>query len=282
MNPRRSLPLTAGALLIDGVIYRHTAVRGDTAPELHPVVRRFLHELPTAQRERYAGWCAEAVLVSDRLHAAQRDRAEPLSGPAARAELWGAAINVVWVREEGDPAHGTPYAPCRSCAAMLDWFGVEAVQPATPADERPPMTAGEGLAQAQRWQLALSSYASAGGRPHDVVPAAVAAYARHGGARRAADRPGEQVAPSGFVIDPTRALHTVATLGALGAAIGRKVTPLGVTDDNAGILAIDEDGRVFVIDPTAEWWLGDTVDAALDALLSGRAPARLREDGAWT
>ncbi|GAA1741507.1 hypothetical protein GCM10009681_10330 [Luedemannella helvata] len=269
-------------MLIDGVVFRHTSVRGDTAPDLHPVVRRFLHELPAAQRERFAGWCAETVLISDRLHLAERDRPGPLTGSAARAELWGATLSVVWVREPGDPVHGTPCPSCRSCAALLDWFGVEAIGTPVAAVRDLAAAGGTAAGLAQRWRLALGSYAAPDGRRHDVVPAAVAAFSRYGGSRVEASGPGDQVAPTGYVIDPTRALHTVGTMAALGTAIGRKVTPLGVTDDGAGLLAIDEDGRVFVIDATAEWWLGDGIDGALDALLTGRAPARLREDGTWT
>jgi len=118
------LPTTAGALLVDGTIHTHTSVRGDLAPELHPVVRRFLNELPTAQRERFFGWCAEAVLVSNRLYQVESAGAR-LSLTAARAALWGARMRITRVRETDDPAHGQPQPPCRSCAALLDWFGVE-------------------------------------------------------------------------------------------------------------------------------------------------------------
>ncbi|GAA0726650.1 hypothetical protein Drose_12130 [Dactylosporangium roseum] len=123
----RTLPLTAGALLVGGTVHQHTSVRGDAPPDLHPLVRRFLHELPAEQRERYAGSCAEVVLVSDRLHAAEREAGRPLTAAAARAELWGARMSVCFIREDGDPAHGRPAPTCRSCAALLEWLGVEVV-----------------------------------------------------------------------------------------------------------------------------------------------------------
>ncbi|MEV6932780.1 YwqJ-related putative deaminase [Dactylosporangium sp. NPDC051485] len=121
----RELPMTAGALLVGDGIYQHTSVRGDTAPELHSLIRRFLHELPVESRERFAGSCAETVLVSDRLHEAERRMGAPLTPSAARAELWGARVSVVHIREEGDPMHGRPARPCRTCAALLDWLGIE-------------------------------------------------------------------------------------------------------------------------------------------------------------
>ncbi len=122
----RMLPLAAGALLVDGTVHTHTSVRGDVPPELHPVVRRFLHGLPTEQRERFADWCAEPVLISDRLYAAEAG-GPPLEAARARSLLWGAKVRVTRVREEGDPRHGETQPPCRSCAALLDWFGIEAL-----------------------------------------------------------------------------------------------------------------------------------------------------------
>jgi hypothetical protein len=118
------LPLAAGALQVDGIVYTHTSVRGDVAPELHPLVRRLLHELPAGQRERFMGWCAEPVLLSDRLYAAEQ-AGERLSPMAARSLLWGAKVRVVRVREAGDPRHGEAQPPCRSCSALLDYFAVE-------------------------------------------------------------------------------------------------------------------------------------------------------------
>ncbi|MFY1696749.1 YwqJ-related putative deaminase [Solwaraspora sp. WMMA2101] len=125
----RMLPLAAAALLVDGQVHTHTSVRGDVAPQLHPLIRRLLHEVPVAQRERFAGWCAEPVLLSDRLYAvAQRTGQAELSPAAARAALWGARLRLTLVREPDDPAHGTAVAPCRTCQYLLDWAGVEVLR----------------------------------------------------------------------------------------------------------------------------------------------------------
>lgn len=127
MARERVLPLAAGALLLEGTVHTHTSVRGDAAPELHPVLRKLIHELPTEQRERFAGWCAETVLISDRLYAAEETPGS-LTAMAARSLLWGARVQVARVREDGDPRNGQPQPPCRTCAALLDYFGMEAVQ----------------------------------------------------------------------------------------------------------------------------------------------------------
>lgn len=280
----RLLPNTAGALFLDGWVHSHSAVRGDVAPDLHPLLRRFFDQLPTAKLERFAGWCAEAILISDRLYDAEAKFGH-VSDETARTYLRGGQIIVVRVREPGDPAHGTPCQPCRSCAAMLNWYGVEAEGPfvsvvpdATPVDGTP---TADPSARARNWAAELSAFVTPDGDRHTVVVPALDVFARYGGTRARADGPGERVAATGFVLDPRLALHTVATLGALGDAIGAALTPIGITDDGWGFLAIDEHGRVFVIDPTAEWWLGDHIDTALANLLHGRAPSRVREDGTW-
>jgi hypothetical protein len=125
----RAYPATAGALLVNGQIHTHSSVRGDLRPELHPMIHRALATLPVARRERYLGWCAEPVLLSDRLFAAAADlpAGADLTPAQARGALRGARVTVVRVREPGDPAHGTPQPPCRSCAVLLELFGVEVV-----------------------------------------------------------------------------------------------------------------------------------------------------------
>jgi hypothetical protein len=123
----RAYPATAAALLVDGKVYTHSSVRGDLPPELHPMIRRVLATLPVSRRERFAGWCAEPVLLSDQLFAAGADLPPgvDLTPAQAQAALRGSRIVVTRVREHGDPTHGTPQPPCRSCAVLLELFGVE-------------------------------------------------------------------------------------------------------------------------------------------------------------
>jgi hypothetical protein len=124
--PVLTAPATSGALLLGDTVYTHTSVKGDLAPTLHPLVAGYLGELPANSRERYAGRCAEAVLVSDRLYEAEASAGAPLTPNQGRAAVWGGRIVVTRVREAGDPEHGTVEAPCRSCALLLRWFGIEA------------------------------------------------------------------------------------------------------------------------------------------------------------
>ncbi len=125
MARERILPLAAGALLLGGTVHTHTSIRGDAAPALHPVLRKLIDDLPAEQRERFAGRCAETVLISDRLYAAEETPGS-LTAMAARSLLWGAVVQVVRVREDGDPLNGKPQPPCRTCSALFDYFGIEA------------------------------------------------------------------------------------------------------------------------------------------------------------
>jgi SUKH-3 immunity protein len=136
-------------------------------------------------------------------------------------------------------------------------------------------------ARASRWALMLAGYATPDGRSHTIVPPAVEVFARYGGVEMPASDEGRQVAPGGFRLDPGRVQATVATLAALGATLHSKLTPIGDEGGGTGLLAIDGDGRVFVVDHTGDWFLGDTIEDALTALVLGIQPARIKKDGSW-
>lgn len=137
------------------------------------------------------------------------------------------------------------------------------------------------LDQAEAWAKEVADHISPDGRRHTVFPAALDAWSEFGGLRIAVDGPGEAVARRPFTIDPTVALHLTRTLADVGRALGTHLCPLGEEDDGAGYLAIDPSGRVFAIDHTGEWFLGESMDAALITLIQGSAPARVRDDGTW-
>lgn len=119
--------MTAGALIVGGMVHSHTSIRGDQPPTLHPVVQELLGALPAARRERFTGWCAEVALISDRLHEADQAAGRPITPDEARAALAGGQIHISRIREDGDPTHGQFQTPCRSCSALLDWFGIRTV-----------------------------------------------------------------------------------------------------------------------------------------------------------
>ncbi len=128
------LPAVAAALSVRGQTLTCTAGKADQPPRLHPLVQDFLDTLATAQRERFTGRCPEAILLSRHLTAAEADRSKrarkkPLTQGEARRSLKHAKLTARRIREDGDPLHGGYAPPCRSCAPLLDHFGVRHVDP---------------------------------------------------------------------------------------------------------------------------------------------------------
>jgi hypothetical protein len=137
------------------------------------------------------------------------------------------------------------------------------------------------LSQAEAWAKQVADHESPDGYRHTVFPAALDAWSEFGGIRVAVEGRGANVARRPFRIDPTACLHLTRTLADVGRSIGTNLCPLGEEDDGGGYLAIDPAGRVFAIDHTGEWFLGDSLDAALTTLILGTTPKRISEDGTW-
>ncbi|EHM26307.1 MULTISPECIES: SUKH-3 domain-containing protein [Streptomyces] len=131
------------------------------------------------------------------------------------------------------------------------------------------------IRQAEEWADALRSHASPAGHQHAVFPAAVEAWAEFGGLRITASAPGRHIAPAPVRIDPLSGLHLARTLGDLGRALETEVSPLGAEGEEQAVLAIDTEGRVYSIDHTGDWFLGQDIDEALATLVTGTQPARL-------
>ncbi|MEU1792591.1 YwqJ-related putative deaminase [Streptomyces sparsogenes] len=126
------LPTVAAALSVRGQTLTCTASKGDQPPALHPLVQDFLDTLTSAQRERFTGRCAEAILLSRHLAGVEANRSKraarkPLSPGEARRAFKQAKITTRRIREAGDPHHGSYAPPCRSCVPLLAHFGVRAV-----------------------------------------------------------------------------------------------------------------------------------------------------------
>jgi hypothetical protein len=126
------LPATAAALSVRGETSTYAGDKREELPRLHPLVHDFLAALPIAQRERFTGRCPETVLLSQFLTEAQAARSKrhsdrPFREHDARKALRGARMTTVRIREDGDPEHGSHQPPCRSCAPLLEHFGVKAV-----------------------------------------------------------------------------------------------------------------------------------------------------------
>lgn len=131
------LPTVAAALSVRGTTLTSTAARGEQPPALHPLVQDFLDTLTSAQRDRFTGRCAEAILISRQLTAIDADRTEkskrarrrPMTMSEARKALKHAKLTTRRIREDGDPLHGGFARPCRACAALTAHFGVHVIAP---------------------------------------------------------------------------------------------------------------------------------------------------------
>ncbi|MGW5368187.1 YwqJ-related putative deaminase [Streptomyces sp. NPDC004009] len=128
------LPTIAAALSVRGTTLTGTPARGDQPPALHPLVQDFLDTLTSAQRDRFTGRCAETILISRHITAADAARSKraarkPMTNGEARKALKQAKLTTRRIREDGDPLHGSFAAPCRACTALSAHFGVRVVDP---------------------------------------------------------------------------------------------------------------------------------------------------------
>ncbi|NKI40757.1 hypothetical protein HFV08_05755 [Streptomyces sp. LD120] len=134
------LPAIAAALTLPGAgtpSLTGTASRADRPPALHHLVQDFLDALPTAARDRFTGRCAEALLLSRHLTAADAQRSKraqrkPMTNGEARKTLKNARLTTRHIREDGDPLHGGYAPPCRACTALAAHFGISLDDPARP------------------------------------------------------------------------------------------------------------------------------------------------------
>ncbi|MEU6174267.1 SUKH-3 domain-containing protein [Streptantibioticus parmotrematis] len=132
------------------------------------------------------------------------------------------------------------------------------------------------IKQAEIWADHLRAHVSPGGHRHAVFPAAVEAWAEFGALSiDAGGAKGVEIAPGGLLVDPLRGLHLARTFGDLGRALDTEVCPLGAEPDGGAHVAVDVEGRVYALDHTGDWYLGDTIDQALTTLLTGTRPVRL-------
>ncbi|MFE9425208.1 SUKH-3 domain-containing protein [Kitasatospora sp. NPDC006697] len=132
------------------------------------------------------------------------------------------------------------------------------------------------IRRAEQWADELLARPAADGARHAVFPAAIEAWAEFGGLSFDLSGAGREVARTPFLLDPRCGLHQPRTLADLGRALDSRVAPLGEERYGQALLAIDEAGRVYSLDHTGEWFLGQDLDQAVSTLVLGTRPERLR------
>ncbi len=300
-------PGAVAQLAVEGHLHFAQGAKGDVVLRHHPLVRAYLDELPPGHLVRGGERHAEMIVVSDVLHEFDHRRAAqgraPVTMDDAQSLFEASRLEVHRVREPGDPAGGLAERPCDSCVNFLvhfhalDWSDLAYTRQWRPEPQEPihpdrfPAEVGHSLMDGG-WEDTMFNPALAAGaiaetcevtgrlhrhEPFPAAEAALTAFPAVGPSRRG---PGEEVWISRFHTNPTRAAYSADTLADFGAVLGVRLFPIGA-EGRESIIAVDERGRIFVLDQAGEWFLGEDIDAALTTLLLGRAPARVRDDGTW-
>lgn len=130
---------------------------------------------------------------------------------------------------------------------------------------------------AETWADRLRAHTSPGGHEHSLFPAAVEVWAEFGGLTIEVRGAGKQIARTSFAVNPMLGLHLARTFSDLGQALDTRICPLGGEAESQAVLAIDSVGRVYSLDHTGDWFLGDGIDQAMTTLITGLQPLRLSE-----
>lgn len=293
---RSPSPTSAAHLTVDGRIFRAHGAKGDQRITHHPLVTRYLSTVDESLRVRGAERHAELILLSDALYST----GDTITLDEARAWLRDAEFAVYLVRETGDPAGGRPARPCETCIgalvdfALLPWSDLALTTEWRHASDRVPQPgrfphevartlAGGGWTSANETvgdALISRAVELSGGRlrPFEAARRIAAEFAGVRCGRRGA---GLRRAVRLLTVDPTPGAYAVSPLDEFAQVIGVPLFPIGLEGGDA-IVAVDERGRIFVLDQAGEWFVGRSIDEALVSLLAGDGPAaRVRDDGTW-
>lgn len=124
-NEGHMIPCVSGGLLLGDTVLTLTSLKGAGDAILHPLIDRFLREIPVEYREMFRFNCAEANLVSIALHEYEQENRTKLDWAGAVELCRGATVFTRLVRDPYDPEHDAPAAPCKSCARLLAALEIE-------------------------------------------------------------------------------------------------------------------------------------------------------------
>ncbi|GAA1648714.1 SUKH-3 domain-containing protein [Actinoplanes couchii] len=307
---RRVSPSTAAHITLGGRLFRARGAKGDQELRHHPLIAGLLEAIPRPARIRGAERHAELLVLSDVFTDADRTRTDagqaPLSLDEAKVLLGHGGFETFHIREAEDSHGGKPTHPCATCSAILVELGVipasgdfhranQVIRRRTSGDDPEP---GRFPAEVA-WELAAGGWGESRRAEKDLAyvrdgrhrgtehlieefPAARAAYLQFHDTAPHRNGPGLGQRVRLFHIGPFHGVVYLAdALHELGQVVGARMYPLGTEGFDEAVLAIDERGRVFSLDQGGEWFVGETLDEAIIALVMGLPNARVRDDGTW-
>lgn len=249
------LPMLASIVTPDGVRWQRQGARLGAEPRHHQLVAQWLAAQPTGALVRGVERHAELLVLSQVLRHREADvlRASEVPSPAGR--------------------------PCDTCVQTYVHFGLvheDALVFARPHEGQLETPA---VSNPVRWaQLAVDMFATQPGWRYRIAgsDAARAAIERFPVVISSTRKPGQQCRIRPFHLGVTEDLGRYAdTLGELAEILEMGLFPLGEEDNGDAVIAIDELGRVFLVDQAGAWYYGTDVDTALRGLTSGIMPQRL-------
>lgn len=113
-----------------------------------------------------------------------------------------------------------------------------------------------------------------------LFPAAARVLAEFGNLRMGRHGPGLEMARRTVRIDPMLALGENEEFAQVETVIGCALYPLGEINEGQAFLAIDEQGRTFIVGDLL-LYVDENFDDALDRLLTGKRALQIDIDGRW-
>lgn len=282
--PAPALPQVVATLEVVGRTFQALGHTADTEPTHHPAVMQALAAIPPAGRTRGAHRHPDLIVVSKALF--ELGGAEHTDPAWAARQLAGATLRLHLLREGAASDNPAPAAACHTCGTVLVSLGLPGELPRDLVRPEPPQrgVTGRAALRAITAEAVAATIAVPGVRHRlPTLPFLVdllEPYAPFHPVLQS--QPGAAQRVESFTLDVWTREQTADTLGDLAERLGALLFPIG---GEAGglhsILAVDERHRVFAVDHAGTWFLGPTLDDAVQTLLIGRSTPRLRTNGTW-
>ncbi|MEU8074040.1 SUKH-3 domain-containing protein [Catellatospora citrea] len=283
-TPAPALPQVVATLEVVGRTFQALGHTLDAEPVHHPAVMQALAAIPPGSRTRGAHRHPDLIVVSKALF--ELGGAEHSDTAWAARQLAGATLRLHLLREGTTSDNPAPAAACHTCGTVLVALGLPGEPPRDLVRPEPPQrgAAGRAALRAITAEAVAATIAVPGVRHRlPTLPFLIdllEPYAPFHPVLQS--QPGAAQRVESFTLDVWTREQTADTLGDLAERLGAPLFPIG---GEAGglhsILAVDEGHRVFAVDHAGAWYLGPSLDDALQTLLIGRSTPRVRATGTW-